>query len=222
MSQIIQLGFQGREVEFTSEGWFSATTAAAGFGKSPSEWLRLPETARYIEGLERKYGKIPYLKTSRGRGGGTWLHPKLAVRFARWLDVDFEIWCDEQIDSIVRGASAKAAARSAAASSNKVMRRMLEAARAAEGKETKPHHYINECRLVNWSVGAGFEALNRDQMTPEQLDALSNAEIQNAVMIGSRLPYGERKGLLEQQRIAVTPSHPLPRKLPKRRAPKAA
>ncbi|MEF6041736.1 KilA-N domain-containing protein, partial [Escherichia coli] len=37
------------------------------------------------------------------RGGGTWLHPKLAVRFARWLSVDFEIWCDEQIDAIIQG-----------------------------------------------------------------------------------------------------------------------
>lgn len=31
------------------------------------------------------------------------MHPKLAVRFARWLDIDFEIWCDEQIDVLIRG-----------------------------------------------------------------------------------------------------------------------
>ncbi len=99
---------------------------------------------------------------------------------------------------------------------------MLEAARLAEGKETKPHHYIIECKLVNWSVGAGFEALNRDQMTAEQLDALSNAEIQNAVMIGSRLPYDERKGLLGQQRTLSSLGQSLPRKLAKRRAVKAA
>ena len=35
-------------------------------------------------------------------GGGTWLHPKLAVLFARWLDVDFAVWCDEQIDELLR------------------------------------------------------------------------------------------------------------------------
>lgn len=222
MSQIIQLGFQGREIEFTSEGWFSATKAAAGFGKSPNEWLRLPETTRYIEGLERKYGKIPYLKTTRGRGGGTWLHPKLAVRFARWLDVDFEIWCDEQIDSIVRGASCHASARSAAASSHKVMCKMLEAARRADGKETKHFHYANECRLVNWVMGAGFESLNRDQMSAEQLEALSSAEIQNAVMIGSRVPYIERRALFEQQRLSASTSQSLPRKMSRRKVAKAA
>jgi hypothetical protein len=30
------------------------------------------------------------------------MHPKLAVRFAQWLNVDFAVWCDEQIDAIIR------------------------------------------------------------------------------------------------------------------------
>ncbi|HEI8864185.1 TPA: KilA-N domain-containing protein [Morganella morganii] len=47
--------------------------------------------------------KTSLVKTKAGISGGTWLHPKLAVRFARWLSVDFEIWCDEQIDALIRG-----------------------------------------------------------------------------------------------------------------------
>jgi len=46
-----------------------------------------------------------YVKTSRARadrGGVTWMHPKLAVPFARWLDVHFGVWCDLQIDTIMR------------------------------------------------------------------------------------------------------------------------
>lgn len=35
-------------------------------------------------------------------GGGTWMHPKLAVPFARWLNISFSIWCDEQIENISR------------------------------------------------------------------------------------------------------------------------
>ena len=45
------------------------------------------------------------VSTKSGPQGGTWIHPKLAIRFARWLSVDFEIWCDEQIDAIIRGQS---------------------------------------------------------------------------------------------------------------------
>lgn len=34
-------------------------------------------------------------------GGGTWLHPKLAVVFARWLDIRFAVWCDLHIDALL-------------------------------------------------------------------------------------------------------------------------
>jgi hypothetical protein len=63
----------------------------------------LPATVAYVAALHRKYGNFTHLKMRRGMGGGTWMHPKLAVRFAQWLDVDFAVWCDEQIDHILRG-----------------------------------------------------------------------------------------------------------------------
>ncbi|AQS50552.1 hypothetical protein PAEH1_01490 [Paenalcaligenes hominis] len=105
MSKVIKCDFDGHLYSFNLDGWFNATEAASKYGKSPTEWTRLPETKKYLEGLIRRYGKIPYVKTSKARldrGGGTWLHPKLAVRFAQWLDIDFAIWCDEQIDEIIR------------------------------------------------------------------------------------------------------------------------
>lgn len=36
---------------------------------------------------------------------GTWLHPKLALVFARWLSTDFEIWCDEKLDELLKTGS---------------------------------------------------------------------------------------------------------------------
>jgi KilA-N domain len=41
-------------------------------------------------------------KGSVENGGGTWLHPKLAIDFARWLSPDFAVWCDLQIEKILR------------------------------------------------------------------------------------------------------------------------
>lgn len=32
---------------------------------------------------------------------GTWFHPKLAIVFARWLNMEFEIWCDEKIAELI-------------------------------------------------------------------------------------------------------------------------
>ncbi|ACO74628.1 Gp73 [Laribacter hongkongensis HLHK9] len=52
--------------------------------------------------LAKKTGFIRARAGSPDTGGGTWLHPKLAVRFAQWLDMDFAVWCDEQIDTLLR------------------------------------------------------------------------------------------------------------------------
>lgn len=102
MNNIIKHDFEGQLYSFNMDGWFNATDAAVRFGRLPNDWLRLPGTASYLAAFKRKYGNIPHLKTRRGVGGGTWLHPKLAVRFAQWLNDDFAVWCDEQIDAIVR------------------------------------------------------------------------------------------------------------------------
>lgn len=106
VTRILTADYNGVPVAFMGDGWFNATVAAAKFGKHPYEWLRLPETNRHIQALENRYGKIPLLNVERGgrgKGGATWMHPKLAVPFARWLDADFAVWCDEQIDHILRG-----------------------------------------------------------------------------------------------------------------------
>lgn len=103
MSNVIPFRYQGQPVRFNSDGWINATEAAKSFGKEPHEWLRLPDTKGYLEAMA-KTGIFPELtRTSRGRNGGTWLHPKLAVAFARWLSPDFAVWCDLHIDALLRG-----------------------------------------------------------------------------------------------------------------------
>lgn len=206
---IIPRTYERHTICYTSDGWFNATEAAAKFGKAPYEWQRLPETVAYISGLERKYGKIPYLKTKRGSGGGTWLHPKLAVMFARWLDIDFAIWCDEQIDEIIRGKDNWRTLRHATASTNKVVNAILQHTRADNGKKTEDYHYANEVRLVNWALFGEFKKLERDSLSAQELDLLAHLEERNAVLLGRGLPYEQRKPMLKQYamdwRMARTP-----------------
>ncbi|WP_110599835.1 KilA-N domain-containing protein [Salinicola lusitanus] len=111
MSNIIPFPYQGQAVCFTHDGWINATDIAKRFGKRPVDWLRLPDTADYLEALaeaigESKVGKSHFglVRTSRGgRAPGTWLHPRLAVQFARWLDARFAVWCDMQIEALIHG-----------------------------------------------------------------------------------------------------------------------
>lgn len=49
--------------------------------------------------------RAPLVETSKGHGGGTWAHPKLAVFFARWLKPAFGYWCDKVIADILYGRS---------------------------------------------------------------------------------------------------------------------
>lgn len=107
MSNIIQYDFQGDLYSFREDGWFNATEAAARFNKRPADWTRLPETQEYIKALcdhlrSERISLLSVKKGGRGRRDATWMHPKLAVRFAQWLDIRFAIWCDEQIDAIIR------------------------------------------------------------------------------------------------------------------------
>lgn len=111
MSNIIPFPYQGQAVRFNTDGWINATDVAKRFGKRPVEWLRLPATERYMKelaaalGLKSEVGKSHFGLVSAKKGGrdqGTWIHPKLTVHFARWLDDAFAVWCDLQIDALLR------------------------------------------------------------------------------------------------------------------------
>lgn len=190
--------YQGHPITYQDHGWFNATEAAAKFGKRPIDWINLPSTDNYIGALCRQLRseKISLLKVIRGgrnNSDGTWLHPKLAVPFARWLDDDFAVWCDLQIDSLIRGTADWGRLRHSAAASYKVMSQILHDTRETNGKNCQPHHYTNEARLVNWALAGKFEGLDRDKMEVSQLDLLAQLEIRNTVLIAQGVEYEKRK-----------------------------
>lgn len=107
-SSTILKPYDGLNIPFTQDGYLNATVTAAHFGKRPNDWLALPDTKEYVNQLPNflVIEKSELIKTNRGsskNGGGTWLHRKLAVPFARWCDVRFAIWCDHQIELILSG-----------------------------------------------------------------------------------------------------------------------
>lgn len=111
----IPFEYQGHPVRFNADGWVNVTEVARRFGKKPTKWLELPSTKSYMAALARhlsadidvRESDIKLVESSRVRGrSGTWLHPKLAVAFARWLNDDFAVWCDLHIDALLRGDAA--------------------------------------------------------------------------------------------------------------------
>ncbi len=180
--------------------------------KGISDFLEQFNKIKHLDGtsaasqakLLRLVKQTGFVKTKSGSqeiGGGTWLHPKLAVVFARWLDVDFAIWCDEQIDIIIRGTPEQVnwkQTRHQAAVSFNVMCSMLEMSRKHDGKETEVHHYMNEARLVNWAFCGEFVSIDRTQLGAKDLDLLAKLEVQNTMMIARGVDREIRKSMLQE------------------------
>lgn len=201
---LVVLEYKGHPISYQDDGWFNATQAAAQFGKRPVDWLNLPSTDNYIGALCRQLRseKISLLKVIRGgrsHPDGTWFHPKLAVPFARWLDDDFAVWCDLQIDTLIRGGLDWKIQRHAAAASYKVMTMALKETRADAGKACAVYHYTNEARLVNFALAGKFAGMDRDAMPVDQLDLLAQLEVRNTLLIAKGVEYDKRKAdLLEE------------------------
>lgn len=98
-------------VAFRNDGYLHATQIAKHFGKLPKDYLKTEQTQEYIAALADNCVRRKILTDKNQlviikQGGieqGTWLHPKLAIHFARWLDPKFAVWCDEQIEHIISG-----------------------------------------------------------------------------------------------------------------------
>jgi hypothetical protein len=104
-------------VLFQTDGFINATAIAKQFGKTTEHYLRTDGTKSYIATLQKylfsaekpitlkrvnKVNQLVIVKSGAPEtGGGTWLHPKLTIHFARWLSADFAIWCDLQIEKIL-------------------------------------------------------------------------------------------------------------------------
>ena len=196
-TKVIPFEYQGQTVQFNTDGWINATEVASRFGKEPHEWLRLPETVTYLEAMA-KSGKIPDLvKTRRGRNGGTWLHPKLAVAFARWLSPDFAVWCDEQIDNLIRGGGQQwQQARSELSLVHSLLCEAVQQHYEAQGRTAQQRHYVNESRLINRVIALMFGVRTREQLTQDELKQVARIEARDIQLLAQGVSYEDRKTAL--------------------------
>lgn len=115
MTQVQSFNFGNIAVSFREDGYLNATQIAAHFGKLPKDYLKTEQTQQYISALAESLSERTKILTdenqlvivkkgnSKNFTQGTWLHPKLAIHFARWLDPKFAVWCDEQIEALLNG-----------------------------------------------------------------------------------------------------------------------
>lgn len=196
-SNVIPLQYEGQAYSFNSAGWINATEAAKRFEKKPNDWLKQDETKEYLLEMAAALNCDPesLLKTRRGRyDSGTWLHPKLGVRFAQWLSTRFAVWCDLQIDRLIHGeADDWLKLRDSVAIGYRGMCDALQLTREAQGKPSGRHHFINEARLINIAVFGQAKGMDRDALSPAELRLLALIEQRDTFLLGRGLDYQQRK-----------------------------
>lgn len=107
--EIEKFVYGGSEIEFDLSGleiMINATEMGKAFGKLPKDFLRSEQTQSFIDAISRKEncpnGNVVKV-VQGGSNQGTWMHRKLALKFAAWLNPDFELWVFEVIEKIMFG-----------------------------------------------------------------------------------------------------------------------
>lgn len=93
-----------------SDRYVSGTDMAQAANKLFADWNRLKSTSEYLKELESAMG-IPISELveihkgvevgGRSENQGTWLHPKVALRFAQWCSAKFAVQVDCWIDELL-------------------------------------------------------------------------------------------------------------------------
>ena len=117
-SKALEFSYQDTQIHFLlgneKNVMVNATEMAKAFGKEIDNFLRLESTKKFITAfLKRENSKIipsdvrGYLTEEDviigKKRGGTYMHRKVALKFAAWLDVDFEVWIIDTIDDLLFG-----------------------------------------------------------------------------------------------------------------------
>lgn len=105
----IVLYYQGNPITAKLDGsqMINGSQMAKIFGKEIRNWTKLKATQDYIEALSsdahiRASALIQVVKGGIPSEQGTFIHKDLAIEFARWLNPQFAVWCNEHIMTLMQ------------------------------------------------------------------------------------------------------------------------
>lgn len=234
MSNIISREYNGKTFTFRDDGCLNLTKAAQQFGKDVRDFIYADSTREYADALrevllrENPAFKTPILDTRVGRNGGTWAHPKLAVFFARWLDVKFAVFCDMVIDDILNKKAELTITQPAESMAMKVPQSFPEALRLAaelaekneqlalENKEMAPKAVVfdNCVALRQESLATFVRTLEGVNTMAIKGDLADLGYLYRTVGAGKYRVYAKYRDVLFTEKLIAHPSRPVYEILP--------
>ena len=201
-NQIMKRDFYNSKIsQRTKDGFFNATELLAVYNSTSTTTKRFADfwenntTKNFIKELENELilnvPNSPHLtyQTTRGRGGATWMHPYLFVKFAMWLSPKFELQIIKWVyDNLLEY-------RNSAGDYYKDMTNEVKEyhLRNANGK-FNPRVYIIEANLMN--ALCGIDRGQRNELSEKQLALLNEYQLENIELLSQNLSYEERKKIL--------------------------
>lgn len=179
----------------TKDGMFNATLLLEQWNKSNNSKKELKDyflnksTKDFIEELKTDdefliMGNSPYLKT-RGRYGGTWMHPYLFIDFSMWLNPKFKVAVIKFVyDELIKH-------RHTAGDNYKML--------SESGIKLKGYNFQEVAKALNWIVFGKHNKNLRQIANPDQLKELS--QLQTKLSFAIDMGYiNSYKKLLEEMR----------------------
>lgn len=193
----------------SSDKFLNATELINQYNKANNKKKMMPEfwsnkgTSDFMESLaknleEENIGETLVLEkdlytTTRGKYGGTFMHPYLFVKFAMWLSPDFEVkvikWVyDNLIDFRNQSGDHYLEMRQA------IYDRYVE----FFDKKPNPLVFIKEANYINKLVYGEYKGKKRNTSSEDELDMLNKLQKANIKLIKEGISRFDRKERLRQ------------------------
>ncbi len=107
MNEAIVEIFEGQEIAIRrSDGYWNATQMCQRYGRKLNDFLRLKSSKAYLAALSPVTGIPVTGLIIIQRGGtpseqGTWVHRRVALKLAAWLNPHFEVWVYSVIEKLL-------------------------------------------------------------------------------------------------------------------------
>lgn len=201
---IMKREFNGADIsQRTSDKFFNATellkhyTSFGGKNKVIAEFWSNKSTKEFMEALSNDlnsnignslYSEKDLYTTTRGKDGGTYMHPYLFVKFAMWLSPEFEVQIIKWVyDNLIDYR-------------NEAGDHYVEMAKAIQDtyqsfykSKPDPLVFIKEANYLNTLVFGVSKGKKRNDATEKELDKLNRLQLANIKLINESTPILERK-----------------------------
>lgn len=192
----------------TKDGYFNATellriyNAASKKQKVFAEFWSNKNTNEFLESLERQVNieqdlnvgnslllKKDLYSTNKGRGGATYMHPYLFVKFAMWLSSDFEVkvikWVYDNLIDFRNQAGDHYIEMCSA-----IKERYLQYYKTGS---VDPLVFVNEATFLNDLVFGVNSTRRRNDANVEELELMNKLQLANIKLIKENIGKDERR-----------------------------